>query len=53
MIQEAFAPMTFARCGVALGPQISSLRMMVTFVSMTDAQMMPGTRIQFRPLMNA
>ena len=53
MTHEAFAPMTAARCGVACGPQISSLRMIVTFVSMTDAQMMPGTRIQLRPRMNA
>ena len=53
MTQETFAPMTAARCGVACGPQISSLMMMVTLVSMTDAQMMPGTRIQLRPLMNA
>ena len=53
MIQEAFAPTTDSRCGVAEGPQISSLRMIVTLVSMMDANMMLGTRIQLRPLMNA
>jgi hypothetical protein len=35
--QDAFAPTTEARCGVAYGPQISSLMMIVTFVSITDA----------------
>ena len=35
--QEALAPTTLSRCGVACGPQISSLRMMVTLVSITEA----------------